>query len=95
MSLVSERSAPQQMPGHEASELERRKLVYVHDAAHYAASLIAELRQIAGNAGLDKLVRALDSAYYEAYAVMEPPNGAPQRNGESGSRMNANGDHSA
>lgn len=83
MSLVSDdrNFRPQAMPPH--TDQDRRKLAYTHDAAHYAASLIAELRQIAGNAGMEKLVRALDAAYYEAYAIMEPPNNAaPQRNGE-------------
>lgn len=44
---------------------------YRADAASYAAAMLAELRQIAGKAGLDRLVSALDAAYYEAYGALD------------------------
>ena len=47
------------------------KIDYQQDAAGYIAALIAELRNLSGMAELDKLTRALDAAYYEAYAVTE------------------------
>jgi hypothetical protein len=88
MSLVSEDRPSRPAVGTpQQPEASKRKLAYMHDAAHYSASLIAELRLIAGNAGLDKLVKALDAAYYEAYAVMEPPHGvSAQREGEKPSQ---------
>jgi len=42
---------------------------YREDAAGYVAAMLTELRQIAGKAGFDKLVAAVDAAYYEAYAA--------------------------
>ncbi len=52
---------------------------YQRDAAHYVAAMIAELRLISGQAGFDKLVAALDAAYYEAYALVEPRPAADEK----------------
>jgi hypothetical protein len=49
------------------------------DAANYVTAMLAELRQIAGKAGLNKMVKALDAAYYEACAAIA----AEVRNGTS------------
>lgn len=46
------------------------EIEYREDAANYITAMLAELRQIAGKAGFDKLVRALDAAYYEACAAV-------------------------
>lgn len=46
------------------------EIKYRHDAAHYVSSMLTELRQIADKAGFDKLVTALDAAYYEAYGAL-------------------------
>lgn len=46
-------------------------LKYQEDAAGYVAAMIAELRQIAGKAGFDKLVKSLDAAYYDAYGALD------------------------
>jgi hypothetical protein len=43
---------------------------YRHDAAHYVADMLTELRQIAEKAGFEKLVTAIDTAYYDAYAAL-------------------------
>ena len=43
---------------------------YRHDAAQYVAAIVMELRQIAEQAELGKIVGALDEAYYEAYATL-------------------------
>lgn len=40
-----------------------------HEAAAYIASLLAGLRQIADGAELEKLVSALDNAFYEAFTL--------------------------
>lgn len=61
------------------------EIKYRQDAAGYVAAMLAELRQIAGKAGLDKLVKSLDTAYYEAYGALDakarevapPPHKAP------------------
>lgn len=47
-----------------------RDLKYRHDAAHYVADMLTELRQIAEKAGFDKLVTSIDAAYYDAYGVL-------------------------
>jgi hypothetical protein len=47
-----------------------RDLKYRHDAAHYVADMLTELRQIAEKAGFDKLVSSIDAAYYDAYAAL-------------------------
>lgn len=44
---------------------------YRNDAASYVAAMIAELRLISGKAGFEKLVSALDAAYYEAYHLTD------------------------
>jgi len=68
------------------------ELKYLEDAAGYVAAMIAELRQIAGKAGFDKLVKSLDAAYYDAYGALDakareaappPRDGAPQKTSES------------
>lgn len=46
------------------------EIKYREDAANYVTAMLAELRQIAGKAGFDKLVKALDAAYYEACAAV-------------------------
>lgn len=48
-----------------------REITYRRDAASYVAAMLAELRQIAGKAGLDRLVMSLDAAYYEAYGAVD------------------------
>lgn len=62
------------MPQHPLPEPEAaptpHEIKYRHDAAHYVSSMLTELRQIADKAGFDKLVAALDTAYYEAYGVL-------------------------
>jgi hypothetical protein len=47
------------------------EIKYRQDAARYVAAMLTELRQIAGKAGFDKLVTAIDAAYYEAYAAQD------------------------
>ena len=44
---------------------------YREDIAGYVAAMLAELRQMAGKAGLDRLVATLDAAYYDAYAALD------------------------
>lgn len=56
-------AAPAGAPPHE--------IKYRQDAASYVAAMLAELRQIAGKAGFDKLVTSLDTAYYEAYGALD------------------------
>lgn len=53
------------------AEASPHEIKYRQDAANYVAAMLAELRQIAGKAGFEKLVGALDTAYYEAYGVMD------------------------
>ncbi len=55
--------------GQETSD--ESKLHYQQDAASYIAALLAELRNLSGMAELGKLTHALDTAYYEAYAIAE------------------------
>jgi len=47
------------------------EIKYCQDAAGYVAAMLAELRQIAGKAGFDKLVKSLDAAYYDAYGALD------------------------
>ena len=47
------------------------EIKYSEDAANYVSAMVAELRQIAAKAGFEKLVTALDNAYYEAYGAMD------------------------
>ena len=49
-----------------------------HEAATYIASLLAGLRQIADGAELDKLVSALDNAFYEAFTLTNTGQSKPQ-----------------
>lgn len=57
-----------------AADLE---IKYRNEAANYVAAMIAELRQISGKAGFEKLVAVLETAYYEAYSLtdakVQPP----------------------
>lgn len=61
------------------------EIKYRAEAASYVAAMIAELRQISGKAGFDKLVGVLDTAYYEAYTLMDPKVKAPEREDEKSS----------
>lgn len=66
MSPSSQRSAqPRPKP------VAHQEIKYQSEAANYIAAMIAELRQISGKAGFDKLVGVLDAAYYEAYSLMD------------------------
>jgi hypothetical protein len=65
-----------------ASSTASPDISYQADAAHYVAAMIAELRQISGKAGFEKLVGALDTAYYEAYTLIEPKPAAPGKPAE-------------
>jgi hypothetical protein len=47
------------------------EMEYRQDVAHYVSSMLTELRQIAGKAGFEKLVTAIDAAYYEAYGALD------------------------
>ena len=47
------------------------EIKFREDAANYVTAMLAELRQIAGKAGFDKLVKALDAAYYDAYSALD------------------------
>ena len=73
--------APQRdAPGHGGAAANAplpHEIQYRQDAASYVAVMLAELRQIAGKAGFDKLVSALDAAYYEAYSLMGQRAAAP------------------
>lgn len=80
--------SPENGSSHEAAPHE---IKYRQDAANYVAAMLAELRQIAGKAGFDKLVRSLDAAYYEAYGALDgkaresaipPQAGGPNAAGE-------------
>lgn len=57
--------------GSEAEASPAQEIKYRQDAAGYVAAMLAELRQIAGKAGFDKLVRSLDTAYYDAYGALD------------------------
>jgi len=54
-----------------APQAASQEIKYREDAAAYVAAMLAELRQIAGKAGFDKLVRSLDTAYYDAYGALD------------------------
>jgi hypothetical protein len=72
MTLIAPQERPtahRPAPEGEAA-LSARELKYRHDAAHYVADMLTELRQIAGKAGFDKLVTSIDTAYYDAYAEL-------------------------
>jgi hypothetical protein len=57
-------------PEQDTPEATPQAIKYRHDTSHYVAAMLTELRQIAGKAGFERLVTALDAAYYEAYAAM-------------------------
>jgi hypothetical protein len=69
-------TAPQERPAAHRPQPEgesapsARDLKYRHDAAHYVADMLTELRQIAEKAGFDKLMTSIDAAYYDAYAAL-------------------------
>lgn len=67
--------APQRGASRQGGETEGarqpQEIKYRQDAAGYVAAMLAELRQIAGKAGFDKLVKSLDAAYYEAYGALD------------------------
>ena len=72
-------AAPAQAAAARRSEAENgsgpaasQEIKYREDAAGYVAAMLAELRQIAGKAGFDKLVKSIDTAYYDAYAALDP-----------------------
>lgn len=58
-------------PEAEPAEPSPHEIKYRRDTSHYVAAMLTELRQIADKAGFERLVTALDAAYYEAYAVMD------------------------
>jgi len=58
-------------PAAGASPGEAHELKYREDAAAYVAAMVAELRQIAGKAGFERLVKSLEAAYYEAYGALD------------------------
>ena len=78
MTFISEqdRQATQPDPDEEAGPSEH-ELKYRHDTANYISAMLTELRQIADKAGFEKLVGALDAAYYEAYSVTGTRSKAP------------------
>lgn len=63
-------AAPRQDSGADGAP-PAREMKYREDAAGYVAAMLAELRQIAGKAGFDKLVKSLDAAYYDAYGALD------------------------
>jgi hypothetical protein len=58
-------------PESEPQEASPHEIKYRRDTSHYVAAMLTELRQIASKAGFERLVTALDAAYYEAYAAMD------------------------
>ena len=54
-----------------APQAASQEIKYREDAASYVAAMLAELRQIAGKAGFEKLVTSLDAAYYDAYVALD------------------------
>lgn len=84
-------ATPHQAPGHDeaaSSPGSSHEIKYRLDAARYVAAMLTELRQIAGKAGFDKLVTAVDAAYYEAYAAQDAQQNSPSqpRAGEDGEK---------
>lgn len=76
MTLIApqERRMAKPLPQQNGSEAAPdREIKYRHDAANYVAAMLAELRSIAGKAGFDQLVTAIDAAYYEAYGALKAP----------------------
>lgn len=81
--LMTEPPAPDTDNGPAPHEIKYRQ-----DAAHYVSSMLTELRQIAGKAGFDRLVTALDAAYYEAYGALGAQSKAPSAaNGEKNEKV--------
>jgi hypothetical protein len=61
-------------PARDSGQMDSRQR---HEAAAYIASLLAGLRQIADGAELEKLVAALDNAFYEAFTLTQTKPQAP------------------
>ncbi|MFN4142542.1 hypothetical protein [Aestuariivirga sp.] len=61
-----------------ASAAPAHETKYQQDMANYIAAMLAELRQMAGKAGFDRLVGTIDAAYYEAYGLQAERNGKAQ-----------------
>lgn len=66
-----QRNGARQADENGASPAAAHEIKYRQDAAGYVAAMLAELRQIAGKAGFDKLVKSLDAAYYDAYGALD------------------------
>ena len=74
MSFTAEQDRPAaetQRPEGEPAQASPHEIKYRHDTSHYVAAMLTELRQIADKAGFERLVTALEAAYYEAYAAMD------------------------
>lgn len=57
--------------GHDEAVPAANEFKFRQDVASYVVAMLAELRQIAGKAGFDKLVKSLDTAYYDAYGALD------------------------
>jgi hypothetical protein len=62
---------PRLVGGMSAQEPEAKAQLYRSDALRYVAAMLIELRQIAGMAGCNKVVAALDAVYYEAHIELD------------------------
>ncbi len=69
-SVASQRNSARRADG--AVTAPAHEIKYRQDAASYVAAMLAELRQIAGKAGFERVVKSLDAAYYEAYSALDP-----------------------
>lgn len=80
-SPASQRNGARHADG-EAGTGQPHDIKYRQDAASYVAAMLAELRQIAGKAGFDKVVKSLDAAYYEAYSALDGKAAPPSADAE-------------
>ena len=74
MSFTAQQERPETQgprPEAEPEQASPHEMKYRRDTSHYLAAMLTELRQIAGKAGFERLVAAIDAAYYEAYAAMD------------------------
>lgn len=73
MIITGQRERSAERPGPDAGPAQDRphQIKYRRDTSHYVAAMLTELRQIADKAGFERLVTALDAAYYEAYTAMD------------------------
>ena len=71
MTMMASSPADRRIARAEPETAQPHEIKYRQDAANYVAAMVAELRQIAGKAGFDKLVKSLDAAYYDAYAALD------------------------